>query len=97
MKRKGVEKMVIPVVVLAAVVSISYLQASSQTAQPPLLSRQSEVAELKGQIAALERRIDTLEERLAEVYKPKMWPLPLVNEGQEGTDTEQSRPRNKNP
>ena len=70
MQTKNKISVVVLFIVLATVLIIYSSQGTSQTT-PPLSSagQQNEIAEMKEQIVALERRVNTLEERLADFHK----------------------------
>ena len=97
MKRRDVGVLVLPLLILVAVVTVHYSQASSQTAQSPTHAQQNEIAELKKQITALEQRVNTLERGLADVYRPKVFPLPLSSQLGEAPQEERGKPQKKRP
>ena len=97
MRRRNVGTVVLFLLVFVAVLTVYHSQASSQRAQSLSSTQQSEIAEMKKQIAAPEQRVNTLEERLADVYKPKLWPLPVTNELQGKPQEGTSKPQKKMP
>jgi len=76
MKRKNTISAVVMLIVLAAIFVFYTSQGTSQTTPPSSSAgQQNEIAKMKKQIVALEQRVNTLEGRLADLYKYRVTPL----------------------
>jgi hypothetical protein len=76
MKRQNTISVVVLLIVLTAVFVVYRGPGMSQTTPPSGSAvQQTELAELKQQLAALERRVKTVEDQLADLSQYKMHPL----------------------
>jgi cell division protein FtsB len=76
MKRQSILSVVVLLLMLAAVFGVYRGLGMSQTTPPSAPTvQQPEMTELKQQLAALEQRVKTIEEQLADLSQYKMRPL----------------------
>ena len=76
MRRKNTISAVVMLIVLAAVLVFYGSQGTSQTTPPSSSAGQeNEIAEMRRQIVALKQRVNTIEERLADLDKYRVFPL----------------------